>query len=90
MEKPHVATVEEEEKYVPRRWRERLNQPDMRDFEMVWMVTQRDGLLYGDLIDTERNLWARVDIIKVDPEDDDTWTMANIEDKWQPLHDPNE
>jgi hypothetical protein len=92
-----VADVDLEKQFVPVAWRAAANLEAARGYEMVWMVDPdpdpvtgvAPGLVSGSLINTWDSTYAEVAIVKVDPADSSTWTMAAPIETWLPCDDPD-
>lgn len=82
----HVATSAEVDRLLPPVLA-RLG--DGTEYEPVWMVDDdSEEILYADLIDTERDRWARLDLVR-DPFTGDLMPMSG-DVAWKPLPDPEE
>lgn len=80
-----VADVVLEREFVPSGWAEAAMDEAGAGFEVVWMVDPDPGpdgvvpgLVSASIVNTVTSTYAEVAVVKVDPADASTWTMAEL------------
>lgn len=79
-----VATVADEEKYVPKLWiANAARMAHYGPYECVWMIDNASNLpVEVSIIDTIKSVYQVCPIVVIDPQDMDTWTIAELSEEW--------